>query len=343
MTRIKNIFVENRPDFVPAVFSFLLICAVLTACQQTEERDLPSYPRSQPGVSSVNTTQPLPAPNQDSGIYFTSGPRRGTLTQNKPAPVYSEDPDDPWNVLFHLLYTTMTDVEVPEYYFDESPRQTQDKSPRILKDSGKTLLHFGYFKNMANFRKVRWRIGGDKPDFYFTDDVAFLIQNPRYDDLIRALTLELQKSPPGKRTAEARILFQQDLWNRFDALYLYLEDRRSGAQAADREAQDRLSRLRSLIGALIVHIACTREEIRKVKPNYSDVANAEPEIPGSLFDKAADWRCQANLVHTTLQRNPARRADSATIHGDNSCAIDPEFVFTISGKYVLHQHQWLSA
>src|SRR5439155_864414 len=55
-------------------------------------------------AAAVAAALPVAAKARDAAVYSDDGPLRGSLRRDEPAPVYSTDPRDPWNRLFHLLY-----------------------------------------------------------------------------------------------------------------------------------------------------------------------------------------------------------------------------------------------
>ena len=73
-------------------------------------------------------------------------------------------------------------------------------------------------------------------------------------------------------------MFQQDLWNRFDALFAAQQQAGSGP-------------LLTVIGRVIAHIAPSRAELNSIRANFSDVAQAYPDLVDSaLFSEDTGWR-----------------------------------------------------
>src|SRR6266852_6233231 len=68
-------------------------------------------------AAAVAAALPVAAKARDAAVYHKEGPLRGSLLRNEPAPVYSTDPQDPWNRLFHLLYARKLHAQVgpPEH------------------------------------------------------------------------------------------------------------------------------------------------------------------------------------------------------------------------------------
>ena len=49
-------------------------------------------------------------------VYHASGLLRGSLLADRPVPIYSADPEHPWNQVVHLLYTTRVPACVSRFY-----------------------------------------------------------------------------------------------------------------------------------------------------------------------------------------------------------------------------------
>src|SRR3989442_15807177 len=133
---------------------------------------------------------PAAAKGRDAAVYHEDGPLRGSLRRNEPAPVYSNDSGDPWNRIFHLLYARKLHAQVGPPQSSEGP-----------------------------WRSVVRLEGGDVPEFFFPPDAGYLLEEPRRSRLRSVLKTEINSPTLRGRNPEARVLFQQDLWNRFDALH----------------------------------------------------------------------------------------------------------------------------
>lgn len=188
--------------------------------------------------------------------YYTEGPLRGSLKRDQPLPIYAPDPQDSWNRLSHLLFTRTIDAYVsPEL---ETPIPAEHPLPVVS--------------------TVQRLEGGDIPDLFFADDVGYLLEQPRYQELMALLQSELEVPRAEPRSVEARLLFQQDLWNRFDALF-----------AAQQEAGS--WPLLTLIGRVIARIAPRHAELEGVRSNFADVAQAYPDlVDARLFSGESGWR-----------------------------------------------------
>jgi len=162
------------------------------------------------------------------------------VREDWPAPLYSADPADPWNRIHHLLFT------------------------RRLKAS--------VVVGTEAVRHVERVEGGDLPTFMVMPEAGYLLEEPRYGRLTRALGGEIAAPSAASRTLEARVLFQQDLWNRFDAVdgFLSLEH-----PAAKRE---RAHRLRELLGRTMARVACAPAELLRIPSSLGDAAREFPEV-----------------------------------------------------------------
>ena len=165
------------------------------------------------------------------------------------APVYSTDPGDPWNRIFHLLYARKLRAQVgpPE-------------------------------NSKAPWRSITRLEGGDIPEFFFPPDAGYLVEEPRRSRLRSSLEAEISSPTLRGRTPEARILFQQDLWNRFDALH--------ALAAKDSRAMP----LARLLARLIATVALTKDELAGMRPSFAEAAQERPDLldPG-LFGADSRW------------------------------------------------------
>ncbi len=100
-------------------------------------------------AAAVAAALPVAAKARDAAVYHKEGPLRGSLLRNEPAPVYSTDPQDPWNRLFHLLYARKLHAQVgpPE-------------------------------NSKAPWSSITRLEGGDIPEFFFPPDAGYLVKEP---------------------------------------------------------------------------------------------------------------------------------------------------------------------
>src|SRR6267143_2684079 len=186
-------------------------------------------------AAAVVAALPIAAKAVDAAVYYKEGPLRGSLLRNEPAPVYSTDPRDPWNRLFHLLYARRLRAQVGPPEPSNAPLSTV------------TRLE-----------------GGDLPEFFFPQDAGYLVKEPRRSRLRSVLEAEVSSPTLGGRSPEARILFQQDLWNRFDALHA----------AKDSRAMP----LARLLARLMARVALTKDELAGMRFSLAEAAQGRLDL-----------------------------------------------------------------
>ena len=202
-------------------------------------------------------------------------------------PIYAADPQDTWNRLHHLLFSRVTRRVMSSYFRDGTPARLETRLAGATSEEERRrfLGEARYPDRAASLPAVVRRIGGDAPDFFLYHDVGFLLQ-----DGGRLLAIErlLTEADTGTfidgRSTVARILLQQDLWNRFDeldSLARYEKDPKVGARAR---------RLQILLGRAIVRVACRPEDLARVPSNFAAIAGAYGMIDSGLFSAGSPWR-----------------------------------------------------
>ena len=222
-------------------------------------------------AAAVAAVLAVPAMARDAAVYYEDGPLRGSLRRNEPAPVYSTDPRDPWNRLFHLLYARKLRAAIG------SPDNFQ-----------------------VAVRSITRLEGGDLPEFFFAPDARYLLDDPRRSRLRSALETELSSPALRGRTPEARILFQQDLWNRFDALYA-LAPKDSRAMA-----------LAQLLARLMATVALTKDELKGMRLSFAEATQERADlVDPRLFEAHSGW---SELVSYFDARPGSERGGDTTMH-----------------------------
>jgi len=200
-------------------------------------------------AAAVAAALPVAAKARDTAVYHNEGPLRGSLLRNEPAPVYSTDPRDPWNRLFHLLYARKLRAEV-------GPPENSN----------------------APWMSITRLEGGDLPEFFFPPDGGYLVQEPRRSRLRSVLEAGVSSPTLRGRSPEARILFQQDLWNRFDALH---------ALAAK---DSRATPLARLLARLMARVALTNDELAGMRLSFAETAQERLDVlDPRLFEADSGW------------------------------------------------------
>src|SRR6266852_9286023 len=201
-------------------------------------------------AAALTAALPVAATDRDAAVYHTKGPLRGSLRRDEPAPVYSTDPRDPWNRLFHLLYARKLHAQV-------GPPESSS----------------------APWRSITRLEGGDLPEFFFPPDAGYLVEEPRRSRLRSVLVAEVSSPTLRGRSPKARILFQQDLWNRFDAIHVLA--------AKDARALP----LARLLARLVARVALTKDELAGIRLSFAEAAQEWPDLlDPRLFDADSPWR-----------------------------------------------------
>jgi hypothetical protein len=219
---------------------------------------------------------------------FTAAPDESTIF-----PIYSNRLTDPWNRVFHCLFTRTLRTRIS----DEFPRS--EAGP---------FVNSGDFLNLrVSTRTFDQTESGDRPidPLYapppFTGDGPYqVLIDPRYSMLIAALHDALNDTTP--RSSLARAIFQTDLWSAYDILHwdLYPKDRGTILDGHKHEISDLLARL-------IRKLALTPQEIEALPENYA-VACAHDSLP-DLFSPNSDWiELQWLLPRTHDAQSNFRRA-----------------------------------
>lgn len=188
-------------------------------------------------------------------------------------PIYSENLTDPWNRIFHCLFTRGFQTRVSEEY------GRSEDGPYM--DTG------DFLRQRVSTRTWHQVEAGDRPidPLYAPPAFTFegsrqLLTNPPYEMLVSALQDALNDTTP--RTPVARALFQSDLWSAYDILHwdLFPQDQGTILDTHKHVISDLLARL-------IKKIALTPQEIESLPDNYA-VASAHFSLP-DLFSPTSDW------------------------------------------------------
>jgi len=212
-------------------------------------------------------------------ILFTSTFRNRPLRAQAPqqpvktiAPIYSDDPADPWNRIFSCLFSRRMEVRLSSDFAEGAPFME--------------LANFFNFQVSARLFE-REETGDRAIDPLYSPPSASpegsrqLLIEPRYSDLTGALRQALHE--PTSRLAIARTMMQSDLWSCYDLLYwrLFPEDRGT-------ELDRRKQVVTDLVAQLIVKLALTPEEIQSLPDNYAAARTNNPVLP-DLFNPNSGW------------------------------------------------------
>jgi hypothetical protein len=190
-------------------------------------------------------------------------------TQDAPQPIYSENPDDPWNRIFYCLFTRRVEARVSNEYAEGSPfMEYRQGSPLRVSTRTFERLEIGDRAIDPLF-----------PNFFNDTGARRVLTEPSYSALVKALKEAVTESET--RSPVARALMQSDLWSAYDQLHgEYTRPDQSELEPHRRVIAD-------LLGRLIRKIALTPEEIRSLPDNYSAAMRRE-SLP-DLFAKDSGW------------------------------------------------------
>jgi len=205
---------------------------------------------------------------------------RDSLPRDEPQTIYDPSPVDPWNQLFHLLFTRTIAARVPAS--DAVEFQAGDDrlklSPRVVTriESGDRAIDPLY------------------PSWLWMDSAAFdqavtghwdILREPRYSRLVAALS-EVRLTAP-RRPPVARALMQADLWAAYDMFHALLaaSARDNSAQWVERRRQCDV--LLPLLAATIRDLALSRADIAQLPDTYAVGVRASG-LP-DLFGAGSGW------------------------------------------------------
>jgi hypothetical protein len=189
-------------------------------------------------------------------------PAQATLLATAPEPVYSNDPNDPWNRIFYFLFSRRIETRVSEEFPEGAP-----------------------FVNGVSTRTFQRNEVGDRaidplyPSQIVDTGRRLVLTEPGYSDFTKALDEALDSTV--FRATIARALMQSDLWGAHDILSVPF------FAANENELGERRLSTLDLISRLIRKIALTPAEIRSLPNNYSGAVRSH-SFP-DVFAKDSGW------------------------------------------------------
>jgi hypothetical protein len=237
------------------------------------------------GLALAALALPVAAAGGSSAVYHASGLLRGSLLADRPVPIYAADPGHPWNQAVHLLFTSRVVACVSRFYVD-GPAPVAAPDLAAASDGERRAAIREYYRRRfaGSCTRVTRLEGGDVPELLLDRDVRFLLEPERFGRLTAALTAVAGAAETPGPSLEARVLFQHDLWSRFDALHA-LDGSLGGAARRDRRA-----RLLDLLGRTIARLALRPDELAALRSNWPEIVRAHPEAVPDLFAGAGGWR-----------------------------------------------------
>jgi hypothetical protein len=209
-------------------------------------------------------------------------PLRDSLQRDAPLPVYSSDTSDPWNTVFHLLFTRTIDAHViadgSKVFAAGDDRLTvSDVIVRRI-ESGDRAIDPLY----SSWVWMGSTLFDMSPAGYWR-----ILEVPQFARFTAALTAV--RDSAHQRPALARALMQADLWAVYDLLFVTRSslgrgrDQRQQAEARRRRAEDLLGLLADAIRAL----SLTRNEIADLPDTYAAALHRH-RLP-DLFNPLSRW------------------------------------------------------
>jgi hypothetical protein len=231
-------------------------------------------------------TLAVAAGGDPAGVYHASGLLRGSLVADRPVPIYAPDPRHPWNEAVHLLFSARVPACVSRFYADgPEPVAPPDLDTAASADERRDAIRSYYRRRFsAHCTRVTRLEGGDVPELLLDRDVRFLLEPERFRRLTVVLTALGSAAPRTAPSLEARVLFQHDLWSRFDALHAL------DGRLRDATRQERRARLLDLLGPAIARLAPTPEELAALRANWTEIASAHSPLVPDVLDGDAGWR-----------------------------------------------------
>jgi hypothetical protein len=219
------------------------------------------------GVATLLAVAGLVVSSQSSAhrrnIFGPMSENGAAFVSTDPQSIYSNDPHDPWNRIFQILFTRMLKVRMSTDFPEAAPFGTYHgrglPGARNLGFSARTF--------------ERLEIGDRAieplyPSFLTNAGALQVLTEPGYSSLQHGLTDAL--SDKDQRPPLARALMQSDLWAAYDILYsAYLNPQTDGG-----ESDERKQTLLSLLGLMIRKIALTPAEIKALPNNASALPNS---------------------------------------------------------------------
>ena len=209
-------------------------------------------------------------------------PMRGSLARASAQSVYADDPADPWNELFFLLFTRSVPARVVAP--DTRPFNAGDERLR-LSDRRVTRIEAGDRAIDPLYPSWQWMNG---TAFDFSGERRWrILEEPQLERLKTAI--DAIHRTAASRTPLALALIQADLWAAYDMLSAASQPSGAGtgsfrpAIPRSREAAEALPRIASAMRAL----ALTDAEIARLPATYIDAVQSSRLPP--IFDERSGW------------------------------------------------------
>jgi hypothetical protein len=233
--------------------------------------------------------------------------RARSLRKDEPQAIYSPDPNDAWNRIFHCLFTRTVPVRASNEFRDAGPFTTFYVNSST---DGMSLS----VRSLERIESGDGAIDPLYPSFISTEGRSLVLTEPRFPQLHDALAAALKETT--RRPPLARALMQGDAWAAYDLLHDYGTDKTRADQA-------RCDQLLELLAKFIKKLALTPGEIDQLPDNYGAAARVgkvpdlfAPEsgwlevewLPQRRHDYAADFRRATRVFLKPASGTPDKQA-----------------------------------
>ena len=245
------------------------------------------------------------------------------FASDNPQSIYAADPNDPWNRIFHALFTRTVEARISDAF--------RDGAPFI-----RFRVPMGSFSLRISSRKFSRTELGDRaieplyPAFFTAEGPLQVLSEPRFSDLTSALRQAIAETK--NRSAIERALMQADVWACYDRIFAI---GRGSAQGHSATAE-RTEKLLSLLRQFIRKLALSTEEINSLKSNYL-LAASSSRLP-NVFLPDTGW-IEIELLPPRLHDEAARYRRAARVFVKPRTTPSDPRAFVESLKNDQHQDQ----
>jgi hypothetical protein len=195
--------------------------------------------------------------------------RTGSLSNDRPQPVYSADPSDSWNRIFHALFTRTVRLRLSGGFAAAAPLERVEVMGFPDLQVSKTI-----FERIESGDRAIEPLDPFPVHVGSNGSSQRVLAEPHFSRLKQALADALSEN--SRRPPLYRALMQSDLWAAHDVLF--------AARPRDEVARGRKEELLGLLARSVGRLALSGREIASLSDNYAD-----SHLPFELFDAAGDW------------------------------------------------------
>ena len=202
----------------------------------------------------------------------------GSLPEDAPQAIYTDDPRDCWNRIFYCLYTRKLRIRLSDDFPEGAPFTFTNQSVM-----GATAISTRLFERIESGDSAAEPL---YPHELFRDDVgtAQLLAEPRFSEFRKALIEALAEKSP--RSPLECALMQNDAWAAYDFVAKEISSRIL-PDAPIPLYHERQAQLRELLAQFIRKLALTPDAIKALPDNYA-LAAKSGKLP-DLFSTNSPW------------------------------------------------------